>query len=231
MRVCVWGVKRQFLLRPFLSCRFLYTPVKLQVLLLKLLLINYLVNVFSTYHLQQEDMIFFNQLNYRHISTLRCQHTHTKTRLPAVHPLRITSLHNTVSFFSQLIKPEENWWTWDMVHIKTYFINHWGEFYEEVFGLGELWHHNEPMPGSIFFLFLWFKLNSRLKVWRCYSDRDGSETNKQTPGKWLCTQVPLGRTFWQLIENAVIVIENTIVPVQSSLQACNSSLIHVWETY
>lgn len=106
--VCVWGVKRQFLLRPFLSCRFLYTPVKLQVLLLKLLLINYLVNVFSTYHLQQEDMIFFNQLNYRHISTLRCQHTHTKTRLPAVHPLRITSLHNTVSFFSQLIKPEEN---------------------------------------------------------------------------------------------------------------------------
>lgn len=97
---------------------------------------------------------FFNQLNYRHISTLRCQHTHTKTRLPAVHPLRITSLHNTVSFFSQLIKPEENWWTWDMVHIKTYFINHWGEFYEkEVFGLGELWHHNEPMPGSIFFYF------------------------------------------------------------------------------
>lgn len=124
----------------------------------------------------------------------------THTRLPAVHPLRITSLHNTVSFFSQLIKPEENWWTWDMVHIKTYFINHWGEFYEkEVFGLGELWHHNEPMPGSIFFLFLWFKLNSRLKVWRCYSDRDGSETNKQTPGKWLCTQVPLGfepRTYF-----------------------------------
>lgn len=152
MCVCVWGVKRQFLLRPFLSCSFLYTPVKLQVLLLKLLLINYLVNVFSTYHLQQEDMIFLISWIIV-IFPLSGANTHTKTRLPAVHPLRITSLHNTVSFFSQLIKPEENWWTWDMVHIKTYFINHWGEFYEEVFGLGELWHHNEPMPGSIFFYF------------------------------------------------------------------------------